>query len=241
MKRSTLQVPFFFFLASALALAESPEPPAGCGVQKRSAFRDQSGQLNFLPDGIEFQPEGGGAPLRWSFPDIQQLKLSPGRLQLRTYEDRPWLLGSDRSYSFSFSQSCLGEEGIRFLREKISGVLVDGLSQREPEEKRYEAAVKLRRTWRGEQGRLEIGDREIAFRTQSEGQSRVWTYDQILSFALPSRRELELTTDEMKFGGPTRTFRFQLKTPLPDSIYDYLWVRVHGRARKANLVEGGQP
>lgn len=190
--------------------------------------RDHPGTLVIGADNIQYQQEGEKEPLRWDFGEIQQLKLEPAQVEILTYKEQKWKFGKDALFRFQLLDGSVDAELSRFLRRKITGVFVTAIVPESYQNPAYTAPVRHRLIGRDSEGVLEVYADRIVYRAESKQKSRSWTYEQIESFAFPSRREFELVTDEKKLGGPTRTFRFQLKQPLPESIYDYLWVRVHG-------------
>jgi len=192
-----------------------------------AAWKDQVGALIIDGDGIAYKPAEGKQASHWKFGQIQQLKLEPQRIEILTYEDRKWRLGKDRVFLFKLLEGSIDTELSDFLRHKTSGVFVTAIVPKSANGPAYEVEVKHRLTFGGSDGTLQFYSDRVVYRSESDRHSRVWTYDQIEAFGLPSAREFELVTEEKQFGGPTRTFRFQLKDTLPESIYDYLWLRVH--------------
>lgn len=197
-------------------------------VEHTSAWHNNRGVLIIDIDGVEYKPTGDEQSSRWKFGEIQQLRLEPQRVEILTFEDRKWRLGKDRVFLFKLLESSVDAELSNFLRHRISGVFVTAIVPKITEAPAYKVEVRHRLIFGGSAGVLEVYEDRVVYRSESDRHSRVWTYDQIESFAFPSPREFELVTDEKRLGGPTRTFRFQLKDALPESVYDYIWVRVRG-------------
>lgn len=197
-------------------------------VEHIRAWRNHHGILNVNNAGIEYKSDAEKKPHLWTFRDIQQLTLEPPYFEILTYEDQKWKLGKDRIYRFKILEGSIDARLSDFLRQRTTGTFVTAIVRETSEEPEYRVTVKHRLVLGGSEGILEVYDDRVVYRSQSSRDSRVWTYRQIESFAFPSAREFELLTDEKEFGGPTRTFHFQLKEPLPESAYDFLWVRIHG-------------
>ncbi|MBI4455551.1 MAG: hypothetical protein HY644_06590 [Acidobacteria bacterium] len=193
-------------------------------------LRDQEGTLVIGAADVQYQSKGEKQPLRWGFGDIQQFKLEPSYLEILTYQDQKWRFGKDKIFRFKILEGSVDTELSHFLRQRIAGVFVTAILPRDFENPVYKVPVRHRLAGRDSQGMLEVYNDKVMYRSDSKQESRIWTYQQIESFAFPSLREFEVVTDEKKFGGPTRTFRFQLKEVLPESIYDYLWIRIYGSA-----------
>ena len=57
--------------------------------------------------------------------------------------------------------------------------------------------------------------------------SRFWRWSDIRAVGRTGEFELSVTTYEPEFGGPTKSFDFDLKQPVGDEVYDYMWDRVY--------------
>ncbi|MBI4445567.1 MAG: hypothetical protein HY645_06605 [Acidobacteria bacterium] len=187
--------------------------------------RNQKGILKITGTEIEYVRKE--RRLSWRLDDIQQLKLEPQKIEILTYEDQKWRFGKDRKFRFKVSEPFSAELS-EFLRSRISGVFVSALLPAQEERAAFLLPVKHQKFLSGSEGVLQIlGDR-IVFRSEDPEDSRSWLYREIQSFAITSDRELELVSEEKSTGGPTRTFRFQVKALIPEGVYDYLWVRIFG-------------
>jgi hypothetical protein len=216
----------------AILLLTAPYVPAQSAgwqfkVEHIRSLRNHYGTLTVDNVGIKYKSDRDKRSLAWKFRDIQQLKLEPPFFEILTYEDQKWKLGKDRIYRFKIIEGSIDARLSDFLRQRISGTFVTAIAPETSDEPEYRVPVKHRLVLGGSEGILQVYDDRVVYRSQSARDSRVWTYRQIESFAFPSAREFELLTDEKEFGGPTRTFRFQLKEPLPESAYDFLWVRIN--------------
>ena len=197
-------------------------------VEHARALRNRRGVLTVGSDAIAYRGDREKEPLVFEYSAIQQLKLELRWLEILTYSDSRWLLGRDRRYRFKITGVEADPGLAEFLRSRVTGVFVSAIAAAPEETPAYSIQVKHLGIVEGSEGVLEMYAGRVLYRTAAPGGSRTWTYGQIESFAMPSRRQLELLTDEKKRGGPTRTFRFQLKQAAPETLYDFLWPRVHG-------------
>jgi hypothetical protein len=71
-------------------------------VRHERMLRDHTGQLTFTASGVSFTQTNAKRPdaYTWPYEDIQQLTVSPGKVLVVTYQDRPWLAGVDREFEF---------------------------------------------------------------------------------------------------------------------------------------------
>lgn len=196
-------------------------------VEHVRLWRNQEGTLRINDLGFLYESRDRKDRRSWKFDEIQQLKLETDRIEILTYKDQKWQFGKDKIYRFKILEGAIDAPTSEFLREKITGVLVTAILPEPSAPPVYQVPVKHLRTRHGSTGILEIYDDRILYRSEA-ADSRSWTYGQITAFAIPSKRELELVTDEKKLGGPTRTFRFQARETIPETVYDYLWVRLYG-------------
>ncbi len=207
----------------ALTAAAPVDPVREFQVEYRRPFKNESGRLRFDEAGVHYH---GTRVLDWDYGEIQQIRLGRQTIQLHSYEDSKWRLGRDKVYSFKLLEGEVDAQLAAQLRETVSGILVSSLDDQWASPL-FRFPVKRVRGWFGEEGVLEIGEQGIRYQSSQPDRSRSWGFEQISSFAQPSRREFELVAEEVGMGGSHRTFRFQLKAPLPASIYDFLWPRIH--------------
>jgi len=67
----------------------------------------------------------------------------------------------------------------------------------------------------------------LLFQSAKAGESRLWRIANIERFGQPDRYGLQITSFESEAGGPRQVYNFQLHQDLPETMLDYLWVRLH--------------
>lgn len=165
---------------------------------------------------------------RWAYQDIQQLKISPRRLTVLTYEDSAWKLGADRQYDFDLESKGSFEGAYGMLKRRLDQRLVAALPDavRRP---LWEVPVKHLRRFSGDEGVLEVGAGEIVYKSKKAGQSRTWRYEDIENISSSGPFQLTITTFEhaRTHYGDRKDFNFALKQRLDENRYNDLWLRLN--------------
>jgi hypothetical protein len=213
-------------------------------VRHERLLRDHPGRVVFGERSVEYQQvltekqqakvERGKKPpklesARWDYQDIQQLWLSPEKLVIVTYKDRPWLLGVDKEFEFYLTgKGQAFTTAYEFLKDKLDQRFVAAL----PDPKVspvWELPARLLGTLRGSEGMLQVGSDRIVFKTDRKGQSRTWRLEDIDNVSTSGPSQLTLTTYERAkahYGG-MKGFNFQLKQKLNEEHFDRLWKRLN--------------
>jgi hypothetical protein len=146
----------------------------------------------------------------WPYQDIQQLTLTPQSIHILSYKDSSVLLGRDVTYKFTgvipavelYSRwsATLDQRFVAALDEagELAGV---------------KFPAKLLELTKGAEGTLVFAADLVGFGAHT------WRYTDIQSIASSGPYQLTLTT----LG---RQFRFQLKQPITESIYNQLWLDI---------------
>jgi hypothetical protein len=199
-------------------------------VRHDRLLRDRTGELIFGETGIEYQAKNKKDARSWKYEDIQQLGLlSPKELTIVTYEDSPWKLGKDLFYRFWITSGEITPELWTKLQAKLKRPIVSALIPQDITAK-YTISVKHLRGFSGTQGKLEIGDDYIIYRTTTSKDSRIWRYQDISSIGTTGPFQLRLTSmdrAENESGGE-RNFVFSLKERLDPEAYDFIWWKING-------------
>ena len=193
------------------------------------------GTLVIDEKGVAFEEKQGQHMWRWSYSDIQQLRLSLGKLEVLTYRDNKWKLGVDRSYEFKVAGDRL-KEAYQFLKERLDQRFVAALADTQGEPL-WEIPVKHRLRFGGSEGALRFGNDVVVYSTGQRNQSRTWRWDDIENISSSGPFELTITTFErarMHYGD-RKGFNFQLKQPLGEARYNQVWQRVNQRKGLAIL------
>ena len=196
-------------------------------VRHERMLRDRTGVLTIDEHGLSYVEKGKS--VRWEYQDIQQLLVSPEKLVLVTYKDRPWLLGIDKEFEFFPAQGGQNfEPAYRILKHKLDQRFVAALADSNPDAL-WQIPVKLTGVIRGSEGVLQVGPERIIYRTEDEGKSRTWRYADIENVSTSGPFQLTLTTYERSkthYGG-WKGFNFQLKQRLDEKRFDLLWKRLN--------------
>ena len=164
----------------------------------------------------------------WDYPNIEQLKISPKSLSVVTYKDNKWKLGADRQYDFDLVSDNSFEDAYRFLKTRLDqrfvAVIADG-----PAHTLWEMPAKHLSAFGGDEGVLQVGTREIVYKSANKGETRTWRYQDIDNISSSGPFLLTLTTFErakLDYGSQ-RQFNFQLKQRLEEARYNDLWLRLN--------------
>lgn len=210
-------------------------------VRHERALKDHPGILTIDDIGISYQqvltekqqkkppkklPKLEG--VRFEYQDIQEIWLSPEKLVLVTYKDRPRLLGIDKEYEFFSVGERSFAEAYPMLKEKLDQRFVAALA--DPEAVfLWEIPVKLLGSLQGSEGVLQVGPSRIVYKTERKGNSRTWRYQDIENISTSGQFQLTLTTFERAktHYGSLKGFNFQLKRRLDERQYELLWKQLN--------------
>jgi hypothetical protein len=165
---------------------------------------------------------------QWSFADIQQLTVFPKQLKVLTYKDNKWKAGVDREYTFDLESDATFNNAHDFLKDRFDQRLVIGLDV-VPPAVLWEIPAKHLTRFGGDQGALQIGDKEIAYKSTTKGDSRAWRFEDIENISSSGPFQLSITTFErarMQYGS-AKGFNFQLKQKLSEARFNELWLRLN--------------
>ena len=210
-------------------------------VRHQRALKDHPGVLTIDDTGISYQqaltekqqkkppkkpPELES--VRFDYQDVQELWLSPDKLVLVTYKDRPWFLGIDKEYTFFPVGEQSFAEAYPMLKEKLDQRFVAALADPEATPL-WEIPVKLLGFIQGSEGVLQVGPNRIVYKTERKGNSRTWRYQDIENISTSGPFQLTLTTFERAktHYGSLKGFNFQLKQRLDERQYELLWKQLN--------------
>ncbi len=193
------------------------------------------GMLTVSDKEIAFEETGKGGKepkhpkaWRWAYQDIQQLTISPESLIVLTYRDNAWKLGADREYDFDLVSEGSFTNAYELLKKRLDQRLVaeipDKISQ-----SLWEIPVKHLSRFGGDEGVLRVGSDAIVYKSDKNGESRTWRYEDIENVSSSGPFQLTVTTFErakMQYGS-LKGFNFQLKRRLEDNRYNDLWLRLN--------------
>jgi hypothetical protein len=201
------------------------------------------GEVTITAAGVTFEETRPGrnpkkpVSLRWSYPDILQLKIAPKTLTVTTYQSDKRKLGADLEYRFDLLRGGTFEEACRFLASRLDQRFVAAIPDRLADPL-WTLPVKHLLRFGGDQGTLEVGADRIVYRSEKEGESRTWRYQDIQNISSSGPFQLTITTFEraVTHYGDLKGFNFALKQPLEESRYNDLWLRLR-RSQGLKLLE----
>jgi hypothetical protein len=187
-------------------------------------FKGCTGVMTVTDEGISFRGEKKDA-WQWKYQDIEQLKLSPGGIQVVTYQDSRLRLGADREYNFT--GTIPAEELYQLWKRRLDQRFVAELGKA-PGQPSWSLPVKHLRRIAGSDGTLAFGADGIAYTTGAKGESRTWRYEDIVNISSSGPFQLTLTTFERAWShyGDRKGFNFQLKQPITEARYNELWLQI---------------
>ena len=229
MKKLILLVAALLYVAGP---AQAQEPGYEFSVEHLHTLKNRPGQLILSEHGIEYRtsdPKETKDARTWLYGDLWQIKIaSPTRLEVVTYEDQHRLAGRDRIFIFRLLDQEITPEISAFLMKKTKRPMVTSILPPTNESPVFTVSVKHLHLLGGCEGVLKIfGDRLTYESPNQPHNSRLWRFSDIQDFSHPTRYAFSLTSYEDQFGGPERTYSFQLKEDMPPQVADYLWERVY--------------
>lgn len=203
-------------------------------VRHERMLRDHTGKLAFSSEGITYTQTNAKKPetFTWPYGEIQQLTVSPSKVLIVTYVDRPRLAGIDREFEFYAAHGEPFAAVYNILKDKLdhrfTAALADPLAA-----PLWQLPVRLTGPLRGSNGTLSASATHIVYQTARSGHSRTWRLEDIDNVAQSDPRTLTITTHERSLThyGSRKAFQFQLKQPLPEQHFNALWKRL-------NLTQG---
>ena len=193
------------------------------------------GTLTITDAGVSFEEtyKDGKKPKhphawRWTYQDIQQLKIDSKSLTVLTYKDNKWKLGVDREYEFDLVADKTFEDAYQLLKGRLDQRLVaaipDHLSNI-----LWEIPAKHLLRFGGDEGVLQVGMDTVVYKSANKAESRSWRYEDIENISSSGPFDLTITTFERAktHYGNLKGFNFELKQRLEDARYNELWLRLN--------------
>lgn len=185
----------------------------------RHLITKTSGTLTINDQGVEFRPNKG-LPVRWSYVDIQSFRLTAGRLDIETYQNRGWHLSGDREFHFDLKNAlppAVAEEFAHNVQKPVEN------GRPNPSAPDIASIPARRRTFGGgTNGILRIRKDGVDYVTTGGRGSRSWRWSDIQTIANPDPYHFRLQ-------GYRETFEFELKEPMSRGLFDQLWDAVYAR------------
>lgn len=196
-------------------------------VEHDHLYKSCKGELIINREGMEYRTENKEHARKWGFTDIKMIKLeSPKEIEVISYESSRKTLGQDKTFEFKVLEGEVTKEVSDFLLARVERPLATSFVATE-ERPQYEFPVRHRHRFGGCQGTLKIYADRVIYESDKQENSRYWRWTDIQSISRLGPYQFGVTTYEPKFGGPTKTYNFDLKEQMDEAAYDYLWARVH--------------
>ena len=196
-------------------------------VEHNHTLKSCKGDLIINNEGVEYRTTHKDHARKWTYTDIKMIKLvSPTQLTVLTYESRLLTLGRDETFDFKVLKGELSKDLSDFLLTRIERPLATSFVKSE-EEPRYAIPVRHRQGFGSDQGTLKIYADIVAYDSVRAKSSQRWRWTDIQSISRIGLYQFAITTYEPKFGGPTKTYNFDLKERMDDTVYDYLWAKIY--------------
>ena len=210
-------------LGSRAAFAQQFRYP----VEHDHTFKSCKGELVINRDGVEYRTGNKEHARKWSYTDIRMIKLvSPRKLEVISYESSRMKFGGDKTFEFKVLTGGVTKEVSDFLLSRVGRPLATSFVASE-EKPRFEIPVRHRHSFGGDQGRLKIYADRVIYESEKQAGSRYWRWSDVKGISRTGPYQFSITTFEPQLGGPTKTYNFDLKEPMGDSMYDYLWAQVY--------------
>jgi hypothetical protein len=232
MPRTLIVCAFVVLCVAWPAATVAQQPPFELAVRQDRLVGSTRGTLVVDPSGIEFRTTDRKESRRWEYRALRQVRiLSTTRIALDTYEDQGRLrLGADRSFSFEVTAGTIPADLVAYLLGRVERPTVTAVMPPLPPTALFDVPVKHDRAGRGSEGRLLLYDTGIAYVTEREGEARFWRFRDVHAVMRLDRYRLQVLAYEGGSGN-VRPFTFELKTDLPQAMYDAIWQRVNAPDR----------
>ena len=182
-------------------------------------LHDRQGTLEIANAGVSFLETADRNPRQafsWAWSDIQRFELSENHIRILSYKDRLWLAGADQPFDFRLPDDSSWREMYDELRARLDSRFVARVAG-DAGPPVWEMPVKLRNRSEGD---LTIGRELIVYRTRQHGGSRTWRAQDIENISTSGEFDLQIQS-------PEGSYSFQLKRPLPDAVYERVWLRLN--------------
>lgn len=186
---------------------------------RRGMLRKTMGVLAIDDSGVTFRPSRG-APLHWSFQEIQTFDLTARFLRLTGYQNRRWHMHGEREFRFALT-SAMPPSVAAALARRVGKPSENGIAN--PNAAVVASIAARHRTFGGgTNGILRFRETGLDYVTPSGKGERSWRWADIETLSLPDPYHLSL-------GAYRETFAFELKQPMSRGLFDWLWNKVYGR------------
>jgi len=196
-------------------------------VEHNHTLKSCKGDLIINGEGVEYRTTHKDHARRWAYTDIKMIQLvSPKEVKILTYESSRLKLGRDETFEFKVLKGEVSKDVSDFLLTRVERPLATSFAKSE-ENPQHTIPVRHRHTFGGDQGTLKIYADGVAYESVKAKSLRRWRWTDIQSISRTGPYQFAVTTYEPKFGGPTKTYNFDLKERMDDRVYDFVWSRIY--------------
>lgn len=213
-------------LAYTLAMAyASPPPPSGPFVLSVNGAGSR-GTLVFTTSSVSFTAADPKKSRQWPYHELKQIRVvSPRKIAFDTFEDGSrWRFGADRTVEFDVTEGTIDGGLVAFLLENVKRPVSSAVLPTSLGEARVRVGAKHLRGRKGTHGTIAVFMSGVAYETADTRDSRFWRLADIESILRTSPFTLLINVYER---GRVRPFAFDLKGPMPDAAFDYVWNQVN--------------
>jgi hypothetical protein len=175
------------------------------------AIGKETGDLKISSEGIEFRSNKGRTE-KWPFVEVQTFLLLPRALTIETYQNRPHPLPGMQRFRFDLDKTVPAEIAAELSRQ-IQRPSKNGVP--DPASQGIVILAHHRTLTGGTNGTLRLSDSGIDYVTGVRGDSRSWRWADLETLSDPDPFHLLVF-------GYRDTYTFDLKEPLPRSLFDRL-------------------
>jgi hypothetical protein len=187
-----------------------------------------SGTLVVDREGVEFRSAKFNQ--RWPNVEIHTFDLSTRELTITSYQNRHWHEPGEQRFQFTLSEPMPPEVAAE-LTERVGKPVRNAVPL--PSVAELSEIPAHHRMWSGgNNGTLRLKDTGIDYITQDARDSRTWRWADIQTIANPNPYELRVTAYR-------ETVEFDLKQPLPRTLFELMWDRLYAVGLNLSAAGGG--
>jgi hypothetical protein len=227
-------------LASTLGIPSVSSPPAEGPFRLSVNGPGSRGTLVFTTAGVSFEATDPKKSRQWSYQELKQIRVvSPREIAFDTFEDGSrWRFGADRRIEFEVTEETVDGSLVAFLLENITRPVMSSVLPASLGEPRVRVGAKHLRGRKGTHGTIAVYASGLAYEAGDSGDSRYWRFTDIESILRTSPFKLLINVYER---GGVRPFAFELKAPLPQEAFDYVWDQVNRPVDRTGAADRPTP
>jgi hypothetical protein len=193
-------------------------------------WRSCKGSLVFGDNAVQYISDKKEHSRTWKYEDIQQLAIAPGRISVLTYDARKIEFGADQAFNFKVISGVLSDQFRMEIARKLARPIVSGIVPAKIDS-RFSIPARHRLFLNDSQGLLEFGEESIVYRSGEPGDTRIWSYEELLSVGSTGPFQLRIGALQKTGGeyGEEKNYVFDLKRQMTSEEYDFIWNKINRR------------